>query len=129
MHQLTVIRLGTSCFAKAWEVPCPVSIARSEPAWFKHSCSFRVYKRLAPSWRLIQKSKQGKIYWQEYQAEYHKEVLDVLDPEQVLQELIQTFGPEQTLLCWERKHSFCHRRLVARWLSSKCGLEIPEIDL
>ncbi|MFP4391409.1 MAG: DUF488 family protein [Desulfohalobiaceae bacterium] len=123
------IRLYTSCFALARKVPCPVSIARSEPAWFKNSQHFLTYKRLAPSWRLIQKSKQGKITWQEYQTEYHQEVLDTLNPQLVLQELSQAFGQELTLMCWEKNDSFCHRRLVARWLNSTCDLEIPEIQL
>jgi uncharacterized protein YeaO (DUF488 family) len=128
MLPIADIRLGTSCFALAWKVPCPVSIARSEPAWFRNSNQFRAFKKLAPSWRLIQNSKQGEISWQDYQAGYYREVLELLDPEQVLQELHQAFGPELTLLCWEKKHSFCHRRLVAKWLSDKCGVEVPEIQ-
>ncbi|MFP4629835.1 MAG: DUF488 family protein [Desulfohalobiaceae bacterium] len=127
MPRLADIRLGTSYFARAREVPCPVSIARSEPAWFKTWQHFRSYKKLAPSWKLIQSSKQGKVSWMEYKAAYQQQVLDGLDPEQVLLQLTQSFGPELTLLCWEREAEFCHRRLAARWLGRGLGLDIPEL--
>ena len=73
--------------------------------------------KLAPSWNLI-KEKDEEIYTRRY----YDEVLSKLDPRQVYEEL----GPNAILLCWEAPGEFCHRRLVAQWLSENLGIDIPE---
>ncbi|HMB31329.1 MAG TPA: hypothetical protein VKN82_05860 [Desulfohalobiaceae bacterium] len=122
------INISTSYFANINYLTNPVSIARSEPKWF--IASFKeppVYKKLAPSWSLIGKSKQGKISLEEYIDIYYQSVLKGTDPFIVITELILNFGAELTLICWEKPGNFCHRRLVATWLEENTGLFIPEI--
>lgn len=57
----------------------------------------------------------------EYARQYQEEVLDKLDP----QEIYSTLSGF-VLLCWEPAGQFCHRRLVAKWLEDKLGVEVPE---
>jgi hypothetical protein len=57
----------------------------------------------------------------EYERQYKEEVLDKLDPQEIYSTL-HGF----VLLCWEPAGQFCHRRLVANWLSERLGVEVPE---
>ena len=58
-----------------------------------------------------------------YTIQYKKEVLDVLDPKKVFEEL----GENSVLLCWEKPSDFCHRHLVADWFKEKLGIEVKEL--
>ena len=109
----------TSNFAryKIEKFPNAVSIARSS-LWFKG----RRYSRLAPSRDLITKYLAGDLNGAEYATEYHRCVLEKLDPVQVAEEM----GSDAVLLCWEAPGKFCHRRLVADWLQKAIGIEVPE---
>jgi len=119
--------LTTSYFNAPMPQANPVSIARSEPAWFRHSGSYQTYKLLAPSWSLLGKAKQGRLTFEAYAAAYRKTVLACLDPYEVLAELEGRFGNNPTLLCWEAEAEICHRRLVAQWLEAWTGLSVPEL--
>jgi uncharacterized protein YeaO (DUF488 family) len=111
--------MQTSYFAKYKGINA-VSIALSTPKWYQNC---RKYKKLAPSWELLNKYKQDKdeIY---YTVKYYKEVLSKLDPQQVYEEL----GEDAVLLCWEKSSEFCHRFLIASWLEKRLGIEVNEID-
>ncbi len=125
---LATIKITTSYFANIKNLTNPVSIARSEPKWFLASFKIPpVYKKLAPSWSLIGKAKQGKIGLEEYTGIYYQDVLNRCEPLSVIRELTKLFGKECTLICWERPGVFCHRRLVAKWLEENTGLVVPEI--
>ena len=108
--------IQTSYFAK-YKGENAVSISLSKPQWYT-TC--REYKKLAPSWNLLNKYKQDKDE-EFYIEQYYKDVLDKLDPKQVYEEL----GEDAVLLCWE-KNGFCHRFLVAKWLEDKLGIEVKE---
>jgi len=112
--------MQTSFFAK-YKGENAVSISLSKPKWYT-TC--REYKKLAPSWNLLNKYKQDKdeVY---YIKQYQKEILDKLDPKQVYEEL----GEDAVLLCWEKSGEFCHRFIVAEWLQDKLGIEIKEFTL
>ena len=97
--------------------PNAVSIARSS-RWFKG----RRYPQLAPSRDLFTKYLAGMVDETEYAIEYHRDVLDKLDPVKVAEEL----GSDAVLLCWEAPGKFCHRRLVAAWLEETLGIDVPE---
>ena len=62
--------------------------------------------------------------------------LQKLEPQQVLSDL----GPNAILLCWEpgpavvqgnwiNVKTFCHRHIVAKWLSQYAGYEIKEKEV
>lgn len=58
-----------------------------------------------------------------YTKQYHKEVLDKLNPQEVYEEL----GQDAILICWEGTGKFCHRHIVAEWLSTNLGVEVIEL--
>jgi hypothetical protein len=54
---------------------------------------------------------------------YKAEVLDKLDPMQVIRDL---GGDNFVLLCWEDPGVFCHRRVVAAWMRKLTGVLVEE---
>jgi len=96
-----------------------VSIAAKCPDFYKG----REYKKLAPKYWFFKKYKEdGDSDF--YIEQYEKEVLGPLDPREVYKEL----GEDAVLLCWENKDKFCHRHLVAEWLSNNLGISIEECE-
>ena len=115
--------MHTSNFSKAANHPNAVSIAGKAPRWYKG----KQYKILAPKYWFFKKYKdpnddkyKDQIYYTEH---YYKEVLDKLNPHQVLRDL----GEDAVLLCWEKQGEFCHRHIVAAWLRDKLGVHITEL--
>jgi len=108
----------TSYFAISNTHPNAVSIAGRAPEWY-HG---REYKKLAPTLSIFKKYKADgdTLYYTEH---YYKEVLQKLDPKKVFEEL----GPHAVLLCYETPGKFCHRHLVAKWLSDELGVEVLEL--
>lgn len=108
--------MQTSYFAK-YKGANAVSIAGKCPEWF----TGRQYKKLAPKYWFFKKYKEdGDIDF--YTERYKEEVLSKLDPKQVYEEL----GSDSVILCWEAPGKFCHRYLVAKWLSESLGIDIHE---
>ena len=117
--------MKTSCFGNkaASSNPNAVSIARWPPRWWNGK---RRYIALAPSISLLNRSRAGlpwADYVAEYRREYRRDVLDKLDPAQVLSDL----GEDAIMLCWEKPGEDCHRRLVAEWLENQTGIIVPEL--
>ncbi len=99
-----------------------VSIAGITPDEFKRKFpNYRIYKDLIPSKQLVLNYKAKKISKEEYTRIY-KEQLNQLDPLKVYEEL-----KNSVLLCWESPEKFCHRHLVADWLSNCCSIVIKEL--
>lgn len=112
-------RLHTSYFNSGeWETKDVVSIAGKSPEWY-HGAE---YKKLAPSFWFFEKYKRDgdKAF---YTEQYYKEVLNKLDPKEVYYEL----GRNTVLLCWEKPGEFCHRHIVAEWLTNALNIEVTEI--
>lgn len=84
----------------------------------------RIYKPLCPSWNLVGAYKRQEINEQEYTQLYYNECLNNLDPKRVFNEL----GKDSILLCYEKPSKFCHRHLIAYWLSSNLQVEIVELS-
>jgi hypothetical protein len=104
--------------------PGRISIARFAPRGT--APGFRVYKALAPgTWF-------NSVTRERYLALYEEEILRPLSAEKVVRALHDLAGgAEPVLLCWERppftETNWCHRRIVAGWLETALGLEVPEI--
>jgi hypothetical protein len=110
--------MNTSYFIKSAGHPKAISIAGRAPKIFKG----REYKILAPKIWFFQKYKlDGDVQF--YTEQYQAEVLDPLDPKEVLRDL----GEDAVLLCWEKPGEFCHRHLVAQWLKEKLNMEVTEL--
>ena len=115
----------TSYFARCNKLPkglVPISIARQAPAGYKGL----EYKTLAPTWDILSEYKQTKderIYIQQYNYQ-----LFLLSADQVVKELKELAQSNQIiLLCYEKPNDFCHRHLVAKWLTEH-GYDTQEIE-
>jgi hypothetical protein len=110
--------MNTSYFSKSSKHPNAISIARKNPSWY----TGKTYLKLAPSFQLLTK------YYKDRDSDYYtkifkSEVLAKLDPQTVFNDL----GDNAVLLCYESPEKFCHRHLVAEWLSENLRCEIIEL--
>ena len=113
----------TGYFAKLKEYEkaglIPVSIAGKAPAWY-HGLE---YKKLAPKWSFFNEWKNGSHKGDNdyYIKEFNEQVLKQCDINAVLRDLMKLTGTSDLskiiLLCYEKPDDFCHRHLVAKWIS------------
>lgn len=114
----------TTYFAKVKKLPkhiVPVAISLSTP---KDYCGLR-YKALAPDWDTLRTWKANKDV-ELYKRMYWRTVKH-LTPAQIVQELTALAGSNHiALVCYEKPGDFCHRHLIATWLT-KAGYRVEEI--
>ena len=96
----------------------PVSIALWAPEWYKGL----QYKKLAPKLEFFNEWKNGSHKGDNdyYIKEFARQVLAKLDAFAVVSELEKMTGVDDSkivLLCYEKPLDFCHRHLVAQWLT------------
>lgn len=120
--------MKTSYYANLQNIKYPISIAGKAP----DSYHGPEYKVLAPKWSFFSQWKYGDHKGDNdyYIENFNKLVLGTLDPQKVLKDL-QSFYPnvplnEITLICYEKPGDFCHRHLVAYWLTMN-GEETTEL--
>lgn len=120
--------MKTSYYANLKNIKYPISIAGKAPAFYKGP----EYKKLAPKWFFFNEWKYGNHKGDNnyYIENFNHAVLNMLDFQEVLKDL-QSFYPEAplseiTLICYEKPDAFCHRHLVADWLT-KNGETTTEI--
>lgn len=122
------MKIYTSYFAKMKKIPeniVKISICGKAPEWYDGI----QYKKLAPKYKFFMEWKENKDN-NFYIEHFNSEVLDTLNAQDVfnkLKELSQ--GRDCVLLCYEKPGDFCHRHLVADWLSEKLNIEIVELDV
>ena len=118
----------TSYFAKLKDLPdniIPISICGKAPDWYKGL----QYKKLAPKYGFFMKWKE--THDNDYYIKcYNEQVLNKLDVINVVRDLTYIVSKDTTgeyicLVCYEKPGDFCHRHLVADWLS-KNGFECKE---
>lgn len=113
--------MNTSYFAKNAKHPNAVAICAKSPVWY----TGRKYTRVAPTWSIFsewKKSGDSALYTKRF----NEEVLANLDPLKVYNEL----GADSILLCYETPDKFCHRHIVAGWLTSSLhhlGIVVTEL--
>ena len=117
----------TTYFAKVKDLPkdiTPISICGKAPdGWTGLQC-----KHLAPKWTFFQEWKKNgdNNYYIEH---FQKEVLDTQDAYHIYCELLAMSPTEKiALVCYEKPTDFCHRHLVAQWLSNSLCMEIKEYE-
>ena len=121
------MKIYTSYYAKIKKIPenmCLISIAGKCPDFYKG----HEYKFLAPKWSFfkIWKETHDNDFYVEH---FNKEVLSQLDPDQVVNDFIRlSQGKDVVMLCYEKPSDFCHRHLVADWLT-KNGYECKELEV
>lgn len=105
----------TSYFAKIKSLPdkfVPISIALKTP----EGINIEKYKKLMPSYDILNNYRINKNKT-EYVRRYNHEILENLNPHEVVKDLLGiTGGKTIVLICYEAPDSFCHRHLVADWL-------------
>lgn len=117
----------TSYFAKLNKLPpdvVPISICGKAPAWYNGL----QYKKLAPKYSFFSEWKKNgdNNYYIEH---FNNEVLSTLSPQAVYNELLKLSGGKDiVLICYEKPADFCHRHLVAEWLTTN-GIKCDEIAL
>ena len=97
-----------------------VGVALFPPKWFYGTS----LKQLAPTWSIFNE----KPFTEErYTERYRNEVLAKVDPQWVLQMLERIGrGRDVALCCFEKPGDFCHRMLIAKWLTEATGIEVTE---
>ena len=124
------MKIYTSYFAKAYQYPddkytC-IAISVGIPKGF----NIKSYKKLAPSWDIIQEYKNNGGDIERYKSRYYNEVLNKLDVCEVYKELKElSDGKDIVLLCFEgiKNNDFCHRHLVSQWLRENGYKEEEEV--
>lgn len=111
--------IETSYFAKSSKYPKAVAISISVPEGY----TGRRLKILAPPYDLLEKFKidGDEVYFEE---QYRERVLKDLEPSAI----VDLIGADAILLCYEKSGSFCHRHIVADWLSKSLNIYVSEID-
>ena len=65
-----------------------------------------------------------------YTEQYHNDVLRYVDPNGFIRELERIGkGHDVALCCFEKPGEFCHRNILAKWLTEKTGVEIVEFGV
>jgi len=95
----------------------PISIARYSPKWYDGAR----FPGVAPTSYML----SGACSHEEYLKKY-QEILNRLDPHQVIKN-IQAFsgGRDVALCCYEKPGDFCHRHLLSEWLRNN-GYDVNE---
>lgn len=119
------MKIWTSYFAQMKKLPndiVKISICGKAPTWYDGI----QYKKVAPKYGFFMEWKQNHDN-DFYIEHFNKEVLDTLNAAQVVKELESLSGGRDcVLLCYEKPSDFCHRHLVADWLSEKLNIEVKE---
>ena len=109
----------------------PIAICGGIPNWYKGLW----YKKLAPKWSFFNEWKNGTEHKGDndyYIQHFNNEVLDKLSILQVIEDLQKIANTKNTdkiiLLCYEKPGDFCHRHLVADWLTEN-GLKTIELKI
>ena len=112
----------TSYYAKSGSDPRAISISAKAPDWFVG----RRYTPLAPTWGIINAYKVGSITKDQYRDKYLNILIDrKLTPTKVLDDL----GDDAILLCYETPTDFCHRHIVAEWITNETGIIVRELSM
>ena len=109
------MKIYTSYFAKLRKIPesiVPISISLYPPKGY----SGEEYKKLAPTSQILRawKNNPDELV---YSAAFY-EMLNQYSPDEIYNNLSElSYGRDCVLLCFEKTGSFCHRHLVAKWLT------------
>ena len=128
------MKLWTSYFAKIDKL-CQigfkdfVAVSGYVPNFYEHNMkdqnlfTFRRCIELAPKKYWFFDWKAGKFGNEEYIRLYNQTVLNKLD----FNEIIKKFKDNSVLLCYEKSNDFCHRHLIADWITQH-GIECKEVN-
>lgn len=118
-------QIYTSYFGNYKNIPSEyqcVSIANSKP----DSINIPTWKEVRPNWSDVEAYKSHKITACQF-AERYKSKLDTIRPIEALDYLNKFNADTIVLLCWESSYLYCHRYILALWLTYTLNLTIEEL--
>ena len=98
-----------------------LSISRTKPEFAKSCIDI---PQLFPSNKILWDHKKGKIDEMEYTNKYLDQ-LNELGIDRIIK-MIQIFGDNVVLLCWESPEKFCHRHILADYINKNSGVVVKE---
>lgn len=118
-----MIEIVTS-FYQNYSVLCELNykcfrISRTIPSFIKDKIPS--IQELYPTWDMIN-NKHDEVT---FTTLYNKEVLSKIDAFELMKYL-ETVNDKIALLCWESPDKFCHRKIVAVWISITTGILVKE---
>lgn len=98
-----------------------LSISRTKPEFAKSCIDI---PQLFPSDKILWDHKKGKIDEMEYTSKYLDQ-LNELGVDRIIK-MIQIFGDNVVLLCWESPEKFCHRHILADYINKNSNINVEE---
>ena len=98
-----------------------LSIYRTKPEFAKSCIDI---PQLFPSDKILWDHKKGKIDEMEYTSKYLDQ-LNELGVDRIIK-MIQIFGDNVVLLCWESPEKFCHRHILADYINKNSNINVEE---
>ena len=98
-----------------------LSISTTKPEFAKSCIDI---PQLFPSNKILWDHKKGKIDEMEYTSKYLDQ-LNELGVDRIIK-MIQIFGDDVVLLCWESPEKFCHRHILADYINKNSGVVVEE---
>ena len=98
-----------------------LSISRTKPEFAKSCIDI---PQLFPSDKILWDHKKGKIDDMEYTSKYLDQ-LNELGVDRIIK-MIQIFGDDVVLLCWESPEKFCHRHILADYINKNSGVVVEK---
>lgn len=121
-----MIEIVTS-FYQNYSILCELNyscfrISRTIPSFI--SDTIVSIQELYPTWDMINNKHDNETFT----TLYNKEVLSKINAFELIKHL-KTTNDKIALLCWETPNKFCHRRIVATWISNTTGIVVKEFTL
>lgn len=123
------VKFRTSYFAKAKEnrklypKHKHLSIARYTPDWAAMKGINEDKCPVVPTWEMINLAKNLKF--KKYRKKYNKMLDD--NEEEIIDWFTKNRNKVVILYCYEKPNDFCHRHLLAEWLSNRIPIKIKEL--
>lgn len=111
--------IQTSNYARKGSDPLAIGISATVPKWY----TGKRLDCLAPTWQLVEDIIEGRLDQEQYDAAY---IALLLKRGLTGQKVIDMLPEECFLLCYESPKDHCHRRLLAEWIKTDTGFDIPE---
>ena len=97
----------------------PISVSAITPKYLKGQINYYL-SYIAPRYNMLRMSEE------KYIPEYTK-LLSKLNPEKVIKDIESfTGGEDCALMCYEKPEDFCHRQMIAKWLTENTEYEVKE---
>lgn len=117
------MHIYTSYFAKVNKLKelgvIPINVSLYPPKGWK---GIEV-KKLMPLPFMLSK----KLSHEEYTKVYRKDILNRVNVTELIQLIHEKFGDKDiAFICYESPEKFCHRHLIADWITEQTGIEVTE---